>query len=359
MSKILLITLEYPPQKGGVASYYQGIVQELKNNEHQVEILSQNLLAKYFWPRWLKTYFILKKYLKESKPDLILVGQVLPLGLAAYLLRKKTPYVVFTHGMDVLMAQKSRRKRWITEKILRYAKFIITNSQFTKNLLTTHYALLTDKISVIHPCPDQTQNNVSQETLDTFSHRLSLTGKNVMLFLGRLVDRKGVDMTLKALPQILKETPNTVFLIAGTGPCFSKLQQFVVSLNLRSSVYFLGEIFEENKKACLALCDILIMPARQIGPDVEGFGLVFLEAALFKKPSIGGRSGGVPEAIVEGQTGLLVDPSDSFDIAHAAISLLKNKELRQKMGEQAFERVQNEFTWPKQIKPLLGQINKL
>jgi glycosyltransferase involved in cell wall biosynthesis len=153
--KILLITLEYPPAHGGVASYYAGLVGELTRQGHEVDVILNTgthwhnpssppltlrggknlLLSKWFWPRWLRGYFTVRAAVKREKPDMLFVGQVLPLGTVAYLLRKHISYVVFTHGMDVLTAQKSWRKRWLVKRILAHAKFVVANSEFTKKQL--------------------------------------------------------------------------------------------------------------------------------------------------------------------------------------------------------------------------------
>ena len=131
MKKILLITLEYPSQKGGVASYYSGLVSEFTRQGYEVKVITNvrnpsqpprnprgGELLGWIWPGWLKGYFTVRKAIKKEKPNYLFTGHVLPLGTVAYLLRKRVPYVVFTHGMDVLLAQKSRRKQWLVKKIL-------------------------------------------------------------------------------------------------------------------------------------------------------------------------------------------------------------------------------------------------
>ncbi len=153
--KILLITLEYPPQKGGVASYYFGLVEELRRQGYEVQTISHALLSKWFWPRWIRGYFTVRAAVNREKPDFLFVGQVLPLGTVAYLLRKRVPYVVFTHGMDVLMAQKSWQKRWLVKKILAHARLVVANSEFTKQqILDIRNLKLEIPPAVVYPCPN-------------------------------------------------------------------------------------------------------------------------------------------------------------------------------------------------------------
>ena len=111
--KILLITMEYPPDRGGVGNYYFNLVKNLYG--HQIEVLKadRSSFYKFFWPKWLKLYFKVKQQVKKNKPDLIWVGQVLPIGTVAYLIEKffKIPYFVSTHGMDIMLPQKNLRKK--------------------------------------------------------------------------------------------------------------------------------------------------------------------------------------------------------------------------------------------------------
>ncbi|MBI2552636.1 glycosyltransferase family 4 protein [Candidatus Uhrbacteria bacterium] len=437
MKKILLITLEYPPQHGGVASYYGGLVEELKRQGHGVDVVADDgphwhnpshppltlrggELLGWVWPRWFKTYRTVRRVLKKQKYDLLFVGHVLPLGTVAYLLRKRVPYVVFTHGMDVLMAQKSWRKRWLTKKILSHAKLIVANSEFTKrcieNARLQKFTIVSNRnrMIVVYPCPE-ISTDVKTEDVELLRRKLGLVGKRVILTLGRVVERKGHDLVIKALPEILQHVPEVVYVVAGDGPDLGRLQRMVAesalqtpsnspsergrndsisspargisppvpilenrgssaaagtrggdqegvggrggSGGLQPYVRFVGVVSDEERAAYFALCDLFVMPSRQIGADVEGFGIVFLEAAMFGKPSIGGRSGGIPEAILDGKTGALVDPNDPAAFARVAVQLLRDDALRYELGQNAKARVVHEFRWERQIEKLIRSIS--
>lgn len=393
--KILLITLEYTPQKGGVASYYGGLVEELKRQGHEVDVISSGLLSKWIWPRWLKGYFVARQLICRGRtsgqtearpPDVVFVGQVLPLGTIAYFLRKHIPYVVFTHGMDILTTQKSWRKRWLMKKIVGHAKLVVANSEFTRNLLTAYSLQLT--AAVVYPCPNIVAD-ANAGDVEQLRQRLGLGGKKVLLTLGRVVKRKGHDLIIAALPEIVKHVPEAVYVVAGDGPDLGRLQTLVsspsgigdpqsnmrlwipafpkgtpsgrgndkISEGLQSAVRFVGKVSDEERAAYFALCDLFVMPSRQIGADVEGFGLVFLEAAMFGKPSIGGRSGGQSEAILDGKTGALVDPNDPAAFARVAVQLLRDDGLRHELGQNAKARAVHEFRWEKQVGKLLQSIS--
>ena len=412
--KILFITLEYPPVHGGVASYYVGLMGELERQGHVVRVIADDggysydhsqlpspglrppspagrgegegtwrgaLLSRWIWPRWLRGYVTVRATIKKEKPDVLFVGQVLPLGTVAYLLRRRVPYVVFTHGMDVLMAQKSWRKRQLVKKIFTHARCIVANSEFTKSevakMMSGKKLTIVNNLPsavVVYPCPDQNiATEVRQEEVEVLRHRLGLSGKRVLLTLGRVVSRKGHDLVLRALPEILKHVPNVIYVVAGDGPDLGRLQKMVNDPHptplpkgegsrrqgegLQSSVRFVGSVSDSERPLYYALCDLFVMPSRQEGADVEGFGLAFLEAALFGKPSIGGRSGGVPEAILDGKTGALVDPNDANALARTVVQLLHSDRLRHELGQNAKARAMHEFRWERQVERLISKLS--
>ena len=405
MKKILLITLEYSPQKGGVASYYAGLVGELERQGYEVKVITNTRnpsqpplkvrggeLLGWFWPRWLIGYFTVRKAIKKEKPDIVLAGHILPLGTIAYLLRKQVPYGVFLHGLDLLRPQKSWRKRKLGQKILESAKLIIVNSEYTKALVTNmsdtlKLTIVKNRVPVIvvYPCPNM-EAEVKQEEVEALRRKLGLTGKKVLLTLGRVVERKGHDMVLRAMPEILQHVPEVVYVVAGGGPNLGRLQKMVGQPSPQSSpmkgeegkqlpsplvgegsrrpgeglqpyVRFVGVVPAEERPAYYALCDLFVMPSRQIKTDVEGFGLAFLEAAVFGKPSVGGASGGQGEAILDGKTGALVDPSDPSALARIAVQLLRNDALRAELGQNAKARAMYEFRWEKQIEKFINALS--
>jgi len=344
--KILLITMEYPPDRGGVGNYYFNLVKNLKAAEVEVFKVNKNHFFKYFWPRWLKLFFELKKLVKKEKIDLIWVGQVLPIGEAAYLIKKlyKIPYFVSAHGMDIMVPQKKLRKETIMRKVLEQADFITANSQFTKTELL-NLSLPDDKIEVIYPCPNYLPESNQKPDLD-------LTGKKVLLTVGRLVKRKGQDLVIEVLQDLVKEFPNLVYLIIGDGP--EKEKYFN-----KENVILLDNISDQELPGYYRLADIFVMPSRQIGGDVEGFGLVYLEAAIFNLPVIAGRSGGIGEAVLDNQTGLLVDPENKDDLTEKIRQILNNEDLGVRLSLEAKKRVEKDFQWPVQADKLREKIKGL
>jgi phosphatidylinositol alpha-1,6-mannosyltransferase len=152
-------------------------------------------------------------------------------------------------------------------------------------------------------------------------------------------------MVIRALPLIEKSFPIVKYLIVGSGEEHEALQRLALESGVGDNVIFVGEISNEERALYYAACDIFIMPNRKIGPDIEGFGIAFLEASAAGKPVIGGRSGGTRDAIQEGLTGILVDGENVEAIAAAVIDLLTNSERARAMGEHGRKWVESAFTW--------------
>ncbi|MDP2586551.1 MAG: glycosyltransferase family 4 protein [Candidatus Komeilibacteria bacterium] len=355
--KLLLITMEWPPFKGGVGNYYFNLVQNLSGHQVSVLEVGSTSFYKYFWPKWLKLFFQIRKLVKKDRPDLIWVGQVLPIGTVALLIKKffKIPYFVSTHGLDIMLPQKSLRKEKIMRRVLNESKFITSNSKFTKKQLL-NLEIPEEKIEVIYPCPNIKAVTSSLEQIRELKRELGLEDKKVLLTVGRLVNRKGQQKVIQAMPALVKKFPEMVYLVIGDGPEGEKLKAQSLKLGLKNKVIFLANISDEELPAYYQLADLFVMPAENLAGDVEGFGIVYLEAAMFGLPSVAGKSGGVMEAVIDGQTGLLVDPNNQDDLAEKISFLLSDKELRQQFSVNGRIRVERDFIWNKQAAKLNKRI---
>ena len=174
--------------------------------------------------------------------------------------------------------------------------------------------------------------------------RYGLDGKLVLLTVARLVRHKGHDQVLRTLALLDGRYGDVVYLIVGAGQERASLERQVAALGLASQVRMLGALPWREVERLYQACDVFVMPSRQEGTDVEGLGMVYLEAGLRGKPVIGGRSGGIPDAVRDGETGFLVDPSDPEDLARALGRLLSDEGLRRRMGENGRRRVLDEFS---------------
>ncbi|MDD5291489.1 MAG: glycosyltransferase family 4 protein [Patescibacteria group bacterium] len=357
--KTLLFTLEYPPFYGGVANYYGNLVKYWPQpGEIFVLDNSGNRLVKnWLLPKWLPAIRQLKKEIKKNKIDHVVAGNILPLGTAAYFLSKRMnfKYSVILHGMDFAFACRTPRKRWLTRKILKKAENVICANSYTAKLVG-NFLGSKDRIIIVNPGIDnRITHNVERVT--QIKEGYNLKGKLVLLTVGRLVKRKGIDMVLACLPEVLKQTPNLVYAVIGDGPEEKNFKKLVASLKLERNVLTIGNADDEERNAWLELSDIFIMPARKINDDFEGFGIVYLEANLAGKPVIAGDSGGVRDAVVDGLNGLMVNPENKEEITAAIIKLAKDENLREKLGRQGRERTMEGFSWKKQIEKIYNLIN--
>lgn len=332
----LLITLEYPPQKGGVANYLAGICGVLSDTA----VLNVKL-SRFIWPKWFPVFLKVFRMVRKKRPEIIFVSHILPIGYIALLFKFvfDVPYIVFTHGMDVLMAQKNFWKKFWLKKILKNANIIIANSEFTRSEILK-LGIKKEKTGVVYPCPNP--------EIKIIQFNKKTTNKKIILSVGRLIKRKGFDNVIRAMPKILKEIPGAIYLLVGSGPYKNELEKIRDKNNLKKNIIFVDGINDKEMHAYYGMSDVLVMPSRRIDSDVEGFGIVYLEAALFGKPSIAGKDGGMPEAVLDNETGFVVDGENPDEIANATIKLLKDNELREKMGERARKRVLEEFRWEKQ-----------
>jgi phosphatidylinositol alpha-1,6-mannosyltransferase len=152
-------------------------------------------------------------------------------------------------------------------------------------------------------------------------------------------------MVLRALPRIAQAIPQVQYVIVGRGEELASLKALAQSLGVATRVVFAGEVSDQELAVYYAACDLFIMPNRQLDADIEGFGMVFLEAGAAGKPVIGGISGGTDDAIVHEVTGFRVDGTDVDAIAAAVVSLLTDTVKAKAMGEAGRRRVEREFTW--------------
>jgi len=162
-------------------------------------------------------------------------------------------------------------------------------------------------------------------------------------------------MVIQSLPAILRNYPKTIYLIAGDGPHKKILQDLVKKVGIENYVAFLGSPDNKIMPDLYNACDVFTMPSRTIksSRDVEGFGIVYLEASACGKPIIAGQGGGVAEAILNQKTGLLVNSESPSELAQAFIQLLDNPHLAESLGKNGRKRVLQEFNWDTLVKKLI------
>ncbi|MCG3209573.1 MAG: D-inositol-3-phosphate glycosyltransferase [Anaerolineae bacterium] len=298
---------------------------------------------------WLYTWHT-RQLVKQRNVELILIGH-LYLALVGWLVQQLTgrPYAIILHGSELHRYWHVAPIRRVLLFLLNHARLLVVNSQFTKQQYLDRGVSPTQTIICLHPGVDtnlfKALNNPPAVSLLSQLHR-----QRIILTVARLVEWKGQDIVIRALPQVLQTVPEAVYLVVGNGPHRPQLEQLVAELKLEDHVVFAGFVPDADLIAYYAAAEVMIMTSREIHPGlpIEGFGIAYLEANLAGLPVIGSRMGGAQEAIVDGVTGLLVDPHNEQEVAAAIIRLLQQPELAKIMGRAGQQRAKTEFTWERQ-----------
>jgi phosphatidylinositol alpha-1,6-mannosyltransferase len=252
-------------------------------------------------------------------------------------------YVAYSHGEEITSTDGRRYQPKVRDAIFGNAAMVVAANEFARqNLL--RIGIPDERIRKITPGVDCARFQPEAPRKELIE-RYGLQGKKVLLTVGRLVPRKGHRTVLEAIRQILPEIPDLAYVIVGTGPEQDELKRLVAEWNLTDAVHFAGYVTETDLPAYYNLCDLFVLPNSDDRGDVEGFGMVFLEANACGKPVIAGRSGGTAEAVIDGATGFLVDPENPAELAEVLRSLLPNSSIRNKLGERGLLRARSEFSW--------------
>jgi len=365
---LLLLTELFPPAVGGSAVLFHGIYSRVqdadvgvvtergsrsadRDRQEPFAIFPRAIATR----RWglghplallhhLRVAFQLR-LLAPRRHAIVHCARALPEGLAALLCRASggPRYVCWAHGEDLAMAQGSREYTFITKLVYRHAAAALANSQNTADMLAA-MGVPREKVHVVYPAVDPERFHPG---VDGTSVRARYAGRDdiVLLSVGRLQRRKGHDVAIHAVAALRAEIPQLRYVIAGDGEERARLEQLVAEHDLRDHVFFAGAVPESELPAYYAACDIFLLPNRIDGGDIEGFGIVFLEAAATGKPVIAGDSGGVPEAVARDSTGLLVDGASVADVATAIRQLAQSKEARMRLGAAGRARARDQFSW--------------
>ncbi|MFI5212914.1 MAG: glycosyltransferase family 4 protein [Gemmatimonadales bacterium] len=283
---------------------------------------------------------------RREKIDLVHAGFIRLDGVAAYVLWRAcgVPYVQYLYGEELtgLLRQTERRgglMRAIFRRVIRNAAGFITVSDFTTSLLPRFGRAPGDAVKIVPPVSGVV---LKVGNPDGLRDRYALPRtRRVILIAGRLIERKGHDNLIRAMPTILRSVLDAHLLVVGRGPDLHRLQAIAESAGVRDRVTFAGFVPDESLGALYELCDVLALPHRQLSNgDTEGCPTVFLEANAHGKPVVGGMAGGVRDAIVEGETGLIVDGDDVAAIAGAIAKLLQDSALASRLGSNGRRRVE-------------------
>lgn len=372
--KVLLLAENWPPRVGGIEAYLVGISKYLREKtlvvaphvsdapkseirNPNVEIIRKKFFEALIRPKWLGLFIFVWKLVGREKVEVVLCGKALFEGLVGYYLKKYlgVPYVVFTYAMEIETWIKIPRERRKLERVLRAANKVAYINEHTKDQLVK---LGVRPEQLLQLWPGVETPVVSRKQLEEARERLNLPQLYV-LSVGRLIERKGFDVLIEAFSRLPAHLRGWKLVIAGSGSLRKKLEDKARELGIENSVQFLGYVSDIDLQAAYANASVFALLPKYIGGDVEGFGIVYLEAALHGVPSLATQGGGAAEAVVHNETGMIVAPNSVTATTTALTRLLSDTDLRQRLGQAAQRRAQEEFTWSRRIMPLRRTLESL
>jgi len=366
--KMLFITEKFPPSEGGSRIYYYNLCRHYPAGN--VVVLTKKVdgwedfdraeslriirkgrplpnwkytqVPKMLMPLLRSIYLTLRE-----KIDVIHCGDFFPAGPIGLIIKKLfgKPYVYYVHGEGYTWFNQFRFQPKIRRVILRNADRIVAACSYAEEGVIRDLGGGKEKIVMINPGVDYNRFDPAWRD-ECLIRELGLENKKIILTVGRLVERKGQDTVIRAMPKIIASVPDAVYVICGRGPYEGPLKGLADELGVGKNVRFLGFVPNEKLPNMYSICDLFVMINRDTpGEGPEGFGMVFSEANAAGKPVIGGRSGGNSDSIVEGVTGYRVDPLDVDEVAAQIIMMLRDDGLRATMGRNARAWVVENFNW--------------
>mgnify|MGYP003333826734 FL=1 len=363
MASILLVTNDFGPRAGGIETFVIGLLERIPRGEVVVYTSSQEN-SESFDRKWSDQYGVevirdkskillptprvisnLKKVIRTRKLDKVWFGAAAPLAFSARWLRKSGAehIVALTHGHEVWWS-KVWPFSWVMKEIARSIDVATYLGDFTRSAIAPRFS---DPKKLIKIAPGIDTEHFKPRDTEELRRTLGLADRPTIISVGRLVHRKGQDRLLEALPRIVERFPNATLIFVGEGPHRDHLDSLVKRFKLERNVLFIGRIQYAELPEYIALGDVFAMPSRSrlFGLEVEGLGIVYLEASACGIPVVGGASGGAPDAVRHGETGYVVDGNDVGEISERIIQLLEDKYLRESMGSAGRQWAVEEWGW--------------
>jgi phosphatidylinositol alpha-1,6-mannosyltransferase len=364
-SPVLFVTNDFGPRAGGIETFVIGLIErrpfgqtivytsaQSGSEEHDnawksdfgVTVIRDRAKILLPTPRVARN---LARIIKESNIQVAAFGAAAPLGLLSASMKKagirKT--VALTHGHEVWWAKVfpfnlALRRIGTTVDSLTFL------GEFTQQAIS-HSLSKAAGAQMVKIAPGIDVDHFIPQDASQLRRELKLENKRVIVSVGRLVHRKGQDHLIQSLPEILKSVPDAHVLMVGQGPYLSHLKKLVARHNVAEHVSFIGRIQYAQLPQYICAGDVFAMPSRSrfFGLEVEGLGIVYLEASACGLPVIAGSSGGAPDAVLNGVTGFVVDGQNNQEIAAAAIRLLSDIDGAKKMGAAGREWIIENWRW--------------
>ncbi|MCK0173387.1 glycosyltransferase family 4 protein [Mycolicibacterium sp. F2034L] len=367
MARVLLVTNDYPPRRGGIQSYLEAFVDSLVALDgaggHEITVYAPawkgaadyDAAAPYDVVRHPGSLMLpepsvagrMRRLIADRDIETVWFGAAAPLALLAPLARRAGAGRVLasTHGHEVgwsmLPVARSALRRIGDDTDV--VTFI---SRYTRRRFAGAFG---PRAALEHlpPGVDTDRFTPDPAAREELRSRYGLGDRPVVVCVSRLVPRKGQDVLIKAMPAILRRVPDAALVIVGGGPHRETLQRLAASHDVTENVHFTGGVPGEELPAHHAMADVFAMPCRTRGAglDVEGLGIVYLEASASGVPVVAGRSGGAPETVRDGETGVVVDGTDVAEVAARVGELLRDRDRAAAMGAEGRRWAVDNWQW--------------
>jgi phosphatidyl-myo-inositol dimannoside synthase len=374
MSKQLLLTYDFPPIGGGIARWMGELAKhyppgslvvstgfhpdaasidaQFPNRIDRLPTRARRLRTLPNLVRWSRRVMVLSRAMDL---EFTWCGNLKPAGYPAkwLALRRGVPYGLVVHGGDLLILQqqvgRSVHKRQTTRSLLRSASVIVANSRWTADLCrslldTLGLNVAGNAVRVVPLGSDPESFRPGTDTAEV-RRRYGLDGRRWLMTVARLTPHKGIDTGLRALAELRNSYPTLGYVVIGFGQELVALQSLARQLSVSDRVLFLTDVPDSDLPGLYNCAEIYLGLSRQMVRNVEGFGISLVEAGACGVPVIAGRSGGIPDAVRDGETGLLVDSEHLEEVSTAIRRLLDNESLARSLGAGGRRAVESYYNW--------------
>jgi phosphatidylinositol alpha-1,6-mannosyltransferase len=378
MSRLLVLTELFLPTKGGTAVWAAEVYKRLGGSEihiitsdvpgsAEIDAVHPNTIHRLDLKRvpWLRPeslmmyarLFFMSLWLGLThRFDAIHAFRALPEGITAWLVARLTlrPVVIYAHGEELTTWGRGGKYKAM-RFALRHADCVIANSEFTRDELLK-LGVAENRIHLIYPGVDVERFRPGLPCDDLKEVVDLASNEKLILSVGRLSRRKGFDMVIRSLPDLISRGIAVRYALIGIGEDHAYLNNLSHELGVEDHVHLLGHVSPEDLPRWYNACDVFAMPNREMNGDTEGFGMVFIEAAACGKASLAGVAGGTGSAVIEGVTGQRIDGNNIHDVVSHLSELLAHPDLAQALGAQGHERVLREHSWQRVAKKTMALI---
>jgi phosphatidylinositol alpha-1,6-mannosyltransferase len=361
MRRTLIVTNDFPPRQGGIQSFIHELALRLPadrltvyapkwDGDAEFDARQPFEVVRHPTSLMIHSPGVTRRAIEIARArnaEAVIFGAAAPLGLITPALRRNTGItraIAITHGHETGWAALPVARQ-LLRRIGAHVDVVTYLGEYFRARLSG--VIPPEKLTRLSPAVDPATFRPDPVAGAAIRARHGLTGRPVVVCVSRLVPRKGQDLLIRAWPQVRGVVPDAALLLVGGGSYHAALRRLADRTGVADQVILTGPVPFAELPAHYAAGDVFAMPCRtrRGGLDVEGLGIVYLEASATGLPAISGDSGGAPDAILEGETGYVVPGRDAGRLAERIVGLLGDPDGARAMGEKGRAWVEREWTW--------------